>query len=232
MAKVTFHLTPTAAFRSQLEVGVSKGASQLWLNRIQQRASTIGNEVGNLLSAKFNLSLVARALRGQSAEDLPAHFGLTDTQAHGLVEGMANLIKGSVHFEIGIRYNRGFLRIQAVKRDWAAYLALPGAQYVSSPSNITIPVMRWLLMDPTIDIGQAAYDIVFSGENASLDARIQKVSRSGRAIMVSLEQLGGDGGYVLPSIIAGNLGENFIEYTLGRDRTASEVAQIVMKKVV
>ncbi len=86
-------------------------------------------------------------------------------------------------------------------------------------------------MDPSIDIGQAAYDIVFQGEGKKFDVRIQKVSRSGRAIMVSLIALGGGGGYVLPDIISGQGGQNFIEMTLGQKGVAMEAATILMKKV-
>ena len=123
------------------------------------------------------------------------------------------------------------MRIQAVSKDWDRYLSLPGAQYLSQPSNVVVPVVEWLLVNPNIDIGQAAYDIVFKGEGSQFDARIQKASRSGRAIMVSLDSLGGSDGYVLPSIVSGQSGQNFIEYTLGQQGVAKKAAAILMKKV-
>ncbi|GAG89284.1 unnamed protein product, partial [marine sediment metagenome] len=48
----------------------------------------------------------------------------------------------------------------------------------------------------------------------------------------SLEALGGGGGgYVLPSIVSGGMGENFIAYTLGQKNVAQKAAAILMKRV-
>jgi len=188
-----------------------------------------------MLVKNFNNTAVAKALRGYGSEDLRAHLGLSDSTANALVDGMGDLIRSSVRLlsrgggtTVGTRVS---LRIQAIEKDWSNYLNLPGAQYISSPSNITIPVVKWLLMDPTIDVGAAAYQICFLGDDQKIDARIQRVSRSGRAIMLSLATLGGGGGYVLPAIISGQAGQNFIELALGQKGVAAEAAKILMKKV-
>lgn len=216
---------------AQLANSVTKQTSRLWSARIASRASSISQSIGNMLVVKFNNSTVAQALRGQGSEDLPAHFGLSDSAANTLVDGMVKLIKTSVRL-LG-RGTNGIMsiRIQAVDKNWDEYINLPGAQYISQPSNINIPVVKWLLISSSIDIGQAAYEIVFKGENKKIDARIQKVSRSGRAIMVALSTLGGGGGYVLPSIVSNQGGQNFIEYTLGQPGVATAAANILMKKV-
>lgn len=41
----------------------------------------------------------------------------------------------------------------------------------------------------------------------------------------------GFGGYVLPAIVSGQAGKNFVEYTLGQKGVAQEAARILMKKV-
>lgn len=230
MAKIVFKVEPTSKTRSQLIKGVRLEGSKVFAGRAMVHAATVSKGIGNMLVGKFNQSDVAKALRGGGGTDLPAHLGLDDGTANALVDGMADLIRSSVR--IMTRSAGGVsVLIQAVDDNWNDYLSLPGAQYVSHPSNITIPVARWLLIDPSIDIGQAAYDIVFKGESGKLDVRIQKISRSGRAIMVSLQALGGSGGYVLPSIISGGMGGNFIEYALGQKGVAMEAAHILMKKV-
>lgn len=231
MAKIVFNVQPDAKTMAQLAKGVKQEVSRLWARRVLARASSISKEIGTMLAKTFDHTDVAKALRGQGSNDLPAHFGLDDGTAHALADGMAKLIQSSVHI-----LSRGVgdsvsIKIQAVEDNWGDYLGLPGAQYVSQPSNITIPVARWLLIDPSIDIGQAAYDIVFKGEDEKFDVRIQKISRSGRAIMVSLKALGGSGGYVLPGIISGQAGQNFIEYALRQPKVAVEAATILMKKV-
>ncbi len=231
MARITFRVQPTVKTMAQLVKGVERAGSRTWMGRVAAKASFISKGIGNMLVSKFNNSDVAKALRGNGTEDLPAHFGLSDNVAKSLADGMAELIRNSVHILGGGTGGVMSIKIQAVQNDWNQYLSLPGAQYISQPSNVTIPVVRWLLVDPSIDIGQAAYDIVFKGDDEKFDVRINKVSRSGRAIMVALSSLGGSGGYVLPSIVSGQGGQNFIEYTLRQKGVAIEAAAILMKKV-
>jgi len=232
MAKIIFNVQPTAKTMVQLAKGVKREGSRIWAGRAMAQAATVSKEIGNMLVKVFNETQVAKALRGQGGTDLPAHLGLDDSTANSLADGMAGLLRTSVRLMSKSAGGGAVsVRIQAVEDNWNEYLGLPGAQYISQPSNITIPVARWLLVDPSIDIGQAAYDIVFRGESEKFDVRIQKVSRSGRAIMVSLKALGGSGGYVLPAIISGQAGQNFIEYALGQPSVAVEAATILMKKV-
>lgn len=231
MAQITLGIQVTAKTMSQLTRGVKSEGSKIWSMRALAKAAIISKKIGSMLVSKFNNSAVAQALRGQSSEDLPAHFGLSDGMAKALADGMAGLIRNSVQILTRGTGKSVSITIKAIEDSWNEYLSLPGAHYVSHPSNITIPVARWLLIDPNIDIGQASYDIVFSGEDSRFDVRIQKVSRSGRAIMVSLSALGGGGGYVLPGIVSGQGGQNFIEYTLGQKGVAFEAASILIKQV-
>lgn len=231
MARITFSVQLTSKTMVQLTKGVKRAGSRAWVGRVAAQANAISKGVGNMLVGKFNNSTVAKALRGSGSEDLPAHLGLDDSTANALVDGMAELIRTSVHILSGGTGGVMSIKIQAVEKNWNEYLGLPGASYLAKPSNIVIPVAKWLLVDPSIDVGQAAYDIVFEGEDEKIDARIQKVSRSGRAIMVALSTLGGGGGYVLPGIVSGQGGKNFIEYTLGQKGVAIESANILMKKV-
>jgi len=218
-------------FDRQLKKGIKQEGSKKFASRVFAKASIISKDIGNLLVYKFESSIVAKALRGHSATDLPAHLGLSDALANAFVDGMAELIRSSVKLSAHSINGQVVINIKAVEDNWAQYLSLPGAEYISQKSGIVIPVAKWLLIDPNIDIGQASYDIVFLGESTKFDARIRKVSRSGRAIMVDLETLGGSGGYVLPNIISGQTGENFIEYTLRQPRVSSEAVQFLLKRV-
>ncbi len=231
MAKIILSIKPNSNTTAQLIKGVRTHGSILLSGRVLANAALISKDIGNMLVRKFNNTAVAKSLRGQGSTDLPAHFGLDDSTVNSLVDGMAELIRSSVNILSRKTKDTVLISIRAVEKDWSKYLSLPGAQYVSKPSNITIPVVKWLLIDPNIDIGQAAYDIVFKGESEKFDVRIQKISRSGRAIMVSLSTLGGAGGYVLPSIVSGQIGQNFIEMTLGQPGVAKEAALILMKRV-
>lgn len=231
MSKIIFKIEPTAKTMTQLIKGVRREGSRKWAGRVLTKAALISQAIGTMLVRVFNDTAVAKALRGQGSEDLPAHFGLNDTTANALADGMAELIRSSVHILSRSDGDAISIRIQAIEDNWNEYLSLPGAQYVSSSSNILIPVAKWLLIDPSIDIGQAAYDIVFKGDDAQFDVRIQHVSRSGRAIMVSLEALGGGGGYVLPAIVSGQAGKNFIEYSLGQPSVTKEAARTLMKGI-
>lgn len=230
MANIIMKLVPGPLFDSQFYTGSLNTFYPLLLQRVISKSTVIKKDIGEMLANKFNNTDVAKALRGQSTTDLPAHFGLSDARAAALADGMANLIRESIN--IIVQRNAAIIvHIQAVEKNWEPYLNLPGAEYPSHPSNIVIPVMRWMLLDPSIDIGQAAYEIIFKGQNKKWDTRIQRASRSGRAIMVSLQQLGGAGGYVLPAIISQQAGANFIEYSLGQPGVAKEALHILLSRI-
>lgn len=227
MIKASIVIPP--GFDQQLEKGVLKFGSMLINNTVAINFQKIASDVGDFIANIANTTDVMKSLRGQGSEDLPAELGLSDGDANGLVDGMLNIIRNSivVGFTTQGGSGRGTINIKAIEGDFQKFLSLPGASYVSQPSEITIPVMEWMLLDPSIDIGAAAYQIVFQGDE---NFRSQN-SRSGRAIMVSLSKLGGGGGYVLPSIISGTGGENFIEFAVGQQGVAQKVASLVMEKI-
>jgi hypothetical protein len=200
-------------------------------NRLALNAQTVFIAIGDYLASVFEKTDVAKSLRGIGTVDLPAHFGLSDSDANGLVDGMVNILINSVFLGSKITPNGGSLTIRAVATDWEKYTSLPGAKYISEKSGIEIPVVEWMLVNPDIDIGQAAYDIVFRGDSAQFDTVIQTNSRSGRAIMVSLQDLGGSGGYALPDILRHNSGMNFIEFAIGQKDVARRCAEILMEGV-
>lgn len=223
-------IIPGAGFTKQLEDGCVRFGSIALNNRVALNFKQIASEVGNFLATVAGQSDVMKSLRGGGSVDLPAHFGLSDGDANGLVEGMLNIIRGSVvvGFTTQGSNGRGTINIKAVQADFQEFLALPGASYISKPSNITIPVVEWMLLNPTVDSSTAAYAIVFSGDNMFNS----KSSRSGRAIMVTLKRLGGGTSYVLPDIISkGSLGNNFIEFALSQEGVARKCAEIVIAKI-
>lgn len=226
-------IVPGENFSSQLENGTIKYGSIALNNRLALNFKSIASEVGNFLASTASQTDVMKSLRGggEGSVDLPAHLGLNDSQSIGLVEGMLNIIRNSVVVAFNTQHanGRGTIIIQAIESDFQKFLELPGAKYVSQPSNIIIPVMEWMMLDPGIDVGAASYQIVFSG-----DANFRgKNSRSGRAIMVSLQKMGGTGGsgYVLPSIISQTGGANFLEFAIGQQGVAQKVAQLVIDKI-
>jgi len=148
-----------------------------------------------MLAIKFNDTMVAGALRGQSPTDLPAHFGLTDSQASALASDMEEIVRKSVQILTALTFTAGSIEIKAIDKTYAQFLGLPNASYISvnprTGTAIEIPVMHWMLLDPYMDIGTgqsaiSSYQIVFSGHGGNIDAQIAKVSRSGRAIMKKL----------------------------------------------
>ena len=228
-----FEIILPPGFTAQAEAGVRKELSSAINKRLSARVGSIRKEIGNMLATRFNNTAVARALRGQSSTDLPAHFGLSDANASNLASDMEDVIRKSVRVISALGVTAGAIKIQAVDKDYAEFLNLPNASYLSTSqrggaaSTIEIPVMRWMLIDPNIDIGQAEYEIVFSagGGNAALF----RYSRSGRAIMRKLKQ--GGTGYVLPDIVRGALGENFLEYTLRQPEVATAAAKIFIQRM-
>lgn len=224
MAK--FSVTPAPGFNKQLRDGVRRNGGNLFVKRILSQRQTIITKVSNLLVNIFESTDVARALRGNSSTDLPAHFGLTDSQASSLTDAMANVIRKSVSVE-QFKNKTFAIKVVAINTTFQEFLNLPNASYISQPSNIRIPLMEWMLLDPNIDIGQASFSIVFSGDTQN--ENIFKNSRSGRAIMVSLQSKFANAPYVLPAIVSGKAGENFIEFTLGQPSVGQKVAKIILE---
>jgi len=227
MIKASIVIPP--GFEKQLENGVLKYGSMIVNDTVALNFQKIANDIGEFIAKAAGETEVMKSLRGQGGVDLPAHFGLSDGDANGLVDGMLNIIRGSVVVGFNTQHanGRGTIIIRAVESDFQKFLTLPGASYVSQPSDITIPIMEWMLLDPSIDIGAAAYQIVFQGDKNFHSTN----SRSGRAIMVSLTSLGGGGGYVLPGIISGTGGGNFLEFAISQPGIAEKCAQIVIDRI-
>jgi len=219
-------ILPGSNFDKQLSEGALKFGSIAVNNRIALNFKQIASEVGNFLANTAAQTDVMKSLRGAGSVDLPAHFGLNDGQAESLVDGMLEIIRNSVVVGFNTQHanGRGTIIIQAVESDFQKFLALPGASYVSQPSDVTIPLMQWMLLDPSIDASTAAYQIVFETSSRS---------RSGRALMVHLSKLGGSPGtgYVLPSIISQTGGANFLEFAISQEGVAQKVADLVIGKL-
>ena len=226
MAKLILQITTPAGFMEQLHHGVKSGAAQRLIDAVHVRQRRIVSLIGGYLADQFNQTPVAQALRGASSVDLPAHFGLADAQASALADGMAGLIRGSVEIIPTRRKAGGHIRIKAVQKEWEKYAQVTGGSYRSQPSGVLIPVAKWMLVDPEIDVGQAAYSIVWEG--GAYASAIAKHSRSGRALMVKLGLPEANQPYVLPAIVHKQAGQNFIEYTLGQPGVAQQAAKLLM----
>jgi len=222
-------LIPGVAFDKQLTAGVSKFGSIAVNDRVALNFKSIAASIGEFIANIASQTEVMKSLRGQGGTDLGAHFGLSDSDSAGLVQGMLDIIRNSVTLGFISQGDKRTITIRAIESDFQKFLGLPGASYVSQPSSITIPLMQWMLLDPTIDSSTAAYAIVFSGESHFRS----KNSRSGRAIMVELKKLGGGGtSYVLPSIISQmGGGANFLEFAISQQGVAEKCAEILIGKL-
>lgn len=223
-------IIPGAGFDQQLIKGVSKFGSIAVNDRVALNFKQIASEIGNFIANVAEQTEVMKSLKGQGGVDLPAHFGLSDGDANGLVNGMLEIIKNSVTLGFISQGDKRTITIRAIESDFQKFLELPGASYVSHPSNVTIPLMQWMLLDPSIDPSTAAYNIVFKGDK--YDQAIAKHSRSGRALMITLKSLGGTVGYTLPDIISkGGAGKNFIEFALSQENVAVGSAKILIDRI-
>lgn len=213
----------------QLKAGVEKDLAQQVNSAVAVRSNIAISVIGELLVNVLRNTPVITSLKYRTPEDLPAHFGLSDSVANTMADRMLDIVAKSV----SLVTNLGKMRvgIQAVESSYREFLFIPGAAYISGPSAIFIPVMRWMLLDPTIDIGQAAYDIVFSGDSRVDPAEVETYSRSGRAVMKALKTLPFGSSYTLPSILWEGAGDNFIHYTLGQEGVVRQVAELAFKTI-
>ncbi|KKL23477.1 hypothetical protein LCGC14_2424990 [marine sediment metagenome] len=228
---MNIQIIPGVNFDAQLKNGVLKEATRLIGVKALVNFPAIKAEIGQLLIRVFLKTEVVRSLLGGGSTDLSAHLGLRPGEAAGLVDGMKNILQSSVSMVTSTKRER-VVQIRAVEADFGAFRTLPSASHINRRSGILIPVIDWMLIDPDIDIGQAAYDIVFSGDfGGKFDATIQQGSRSRKAIMVALETLSGGSSYVLPAILRQSGGKNFIEAALRQQGVVNEIGKILFKRL-
>lgn len=224
-------IIPGINFDSQLKNGVLTESTRLIGVKVLVNSGNIKSEIGNLLVKVFSSTEVVRSLLGGGSTDLPAHLGLRPGEGAGLVGGMKRILQNSVSIVTSNKKER-VVQIRAVERDFGAFRALPGASHFNKRSGIVVPVMDWMLIDPDIDIGQAAFDIVFKGDfGGKFNTTIEEQSRSRKAIMVALETLGGGGSYALPAILRQSGGKNFIEAVLRQQSIVDGIGKILIKRL-
>lgn len=217
-------LIPGAKFEEQLRAGAMRAMRDKLHLCVRSWGKKIEADLGDFLKHIFLQTDVAKSLQGSGSVDLAAHFGLTPDEALSLCEGMASVVERSVRIGV-LKGERLQIGVRAVKDDWQEFLQLPLASHLSS-GGFTIPVMRWMLVDPYVDWDDVVYGIVFSGQGGSGRAHSFVKSRSGSAIMV---QAGGQvSPWVVPHICVGPGGTNFIEYTLGQPDVARRCVEFVL----
>lgn len=229
---MNIQIIPGNNFEGQLKTGVLTESIRLMGIKVFINLPAIRAQIGELLVKRFLQTEVVNSLLGGGTINLSAHLGLRPGEGEGLVNGMANIIGNSVAI-ITSNKKEKVIQIRAIKADFGAFRALPEASHINKRSGIIIPVIDWMLIDPDIDIGQAAFDIVFKGDvGGKFDITISEKSRSREAIMVSLESLGGGGSYVLPTILRQAGGKNFIEATLRQQGVVDEIGKILIKRLL
>jgi len=217
-------LSPGDNFATQLKFGILKDAPKVIARESLARIGKIKGAVADVLIEKVDNTAVIKSLLGQGSVDLAAHLGMTPEEVISFTDGIGDVISQEIVLVTSNNPNK-FVTIKAVRDDFGKMLSLPGASH-STLKGIEIPVARWILINPNIDIGQAAFDIVFLGkEDRRFDNLIRSESRSGRALMILLENLSGGKPYVLPTIIRGRGGRNFITVALQTKKIRDQVGQ-------
>jgi hypothetical protein len=212
---------------------VNEMRRRLLLNR-----SSILTKIMAYLKLTFWNTPVCKAMTGRDpSNDLAAEFGVTDHDMQMVAEHMAEVI-GSSPMLIGpdqpFAFTPGTVmvcEVKAVSADWPKYELGKRTAYPSEPSGMWIKWMQWMLEDPAIDFITAQFDIVYRGESMFYDLRIEKKSRSGRAVMASLKQLEArglaKGGYLFPDICRPKANQNFLEYTFSQPGVGEHILNVV-----
>lgn len=229
---MAIQIIPVSNFDAQLRQGVLNSSIRLITQRVLINSQAIKTEIGRLLVRVFIQTEVVGSLLGGGTTDLSAHLGLRPGEAASLVDGMKNIIQNSVKLITSNKRSK-VIQIRAIESDFSAFRALPEAEHINRRSGISVPVIDWMLLDPDIDIGQAAFDIVFRGDfGGKFDSTISETSRSKRAIMVALSNLSGGSSYVLPAILRQSGGKNFIEAVIRQQGVVDEIGKILRKRLI
>ena len=218
-------------FDQQLKAGILKEAPKVLAQKATAVSTQLLGDIRNILINAVLATPVVQSLIANTPVDLGAHLGLRTGEGAGLVKGMLDIIKNAVTIVIANKLN-GVIQIRAIESDFQTFLSLPGAIHINERTNTIVPVVQWLLIDPDTDIGQAGFDIVFRGrEGGRFDVGIQRVSRSGRAIMIALEKLSGGSKYVLPDLIRFASGKNFILSAVTQTTTIENIEKALIKRL-
>lgn len=228
---MSIQIIPTNQFDAQFAIGVRREAASKITKKIIGSVGAIKKSVGEVLVVIFRNTPVVQGLTGGGAVDLQAHLGLRPGEGSSFAAGMQNVILDEINITTSNDPNK-IIKLTAIDASYSRMIVLPGASHTNQQTGTTVPVGEWILVDPDIDIGQAAFDIVFKGgEGGKFDKAIQQGSRSGRAIMVALQSLGGGPGYVLPAVVRGDGGKNFIEVAMQTQKVADRIGQIILRRL-
>ncbi len=212
---------------------LNKEVTKQFRNLFVSKKSTILGQIRQLLVSSVANTDVFAGLQGafpnDPDKDLQASFGLTSSQAASITQNMLSIIAGSVKDTIvGSEGNTLFIvEIKAIDDKFNEFLSLPGASFVSTPSNSVVPWMTWLLIDPFTSIDKA-FGIVFQqGLSVSDLGR----SRSGRALMRKLGVLLNSGQlvdipYFVPALGRPQGPINFIADVVNSDKVKQRIINI------
>lgn len=163
--------------------------------------------------------------------DLQAHFGLTSSAASAAGASILDIAAKSIKFTEDKGTGIFSVNVRGINDSFAEFLNIPGGTFISEPSGATVPWITWLLINPNIDIPQG-FNIVFAN---GLSSQELKGSRSGRALMKSLDSILSNGAaiggiYAVPAIGRGGKG-NFIFRAINTKAVQNEVINIFVKNI-
>lgn len=212
---------------------INKEVAKQFRSLFVSKKSTILGQIRQLLVSSVANTDVFAGLQGafpnDPSRDLQASFGLTGSQASSVTQNMLNVISQSVKDTIvGPKGTTLFIvEIKAIDDKFNEFLSIPGASFVSQPSNASVPWMTWLLINPFVDL-PAAFGIVFQ---QGLSISDLNTSRSGRALMRQLGVLLSDGQaisvpYAVPALGRPQGPINFIADVVNSDKVKQRIINI------
>ncbi len=141
---------------------LNKEVTKQFRNLFVSKKSAILGQIRQLLVSSVANTDVFAGLQGafpnDPDKDLQASFGLTSSQAGSVTQNMLNIISQSVKDTIvGSQGTTLFIvEIKAIDDKFNEFLSIPGASFVSQPSNSAVPWMTWLLINPFVDFPSTA----------------------------------------------------------------------------
>ncbi len=218
---------------AELKNAVAKQFFKIVNRAFRRSISDIKIEVAAELIRAVRNSPEFKALVGGSrapATDFEAQFGTGDIPAamNEMVDELANQV--DARFDIALSGQgkiTGGIILRLIEGDFEKAANVTGGTYVSKPSSSIIPWLRWILTagNTTID----NFGILFD-----LTPRQTHASRTGRAIMVSLNTIGGQqlSHWTVPPMFQGDdINSNFITRALTQPRVIRKIEQIIQNNV-
>ncbi len=218
---------------NQLKVFVAKAFKKIIDKALKRSLNDIKFGVATeiVLAIRNSPEFIALVNGSSSPDtDFEAQFGTTDMQL--AMDEVIDIIASQVEVKFqtalaGQGKITGGIVLRMIEGDFEKVSNVPHGSYISKPSSSEVPWLRWILIAGSTTIDN--FGILFD-----LSPREQHASRTGRAIMVSLNTSRGEqlSHWTVPNMFQGDdINSNFITRAITKPNVINKIERIIQDSI-